>query len=498
MAGFDATTLLGQVMTTPPRILIVDDTLANIEILLGMLEDDYELSFATSGRQALAVLAKLPTPDLILLDVMMPEMDGYAVCAALKSNPATCDIPVIFVTARTDSESEAAALASGAVDFIQKPIQQAVVQARIRLHLELEQRTKALYRANTQLVEHRDHLEELVHARTRELAEARDEAESANRAKSAFLANMSHELRTPMNHINGFVYLLSRYPQVPEACATVENIRQSSRHLLRLINDLLDLSRVEAERLQVETIDFDLRSVLDHVEQEIRDSALNKGLELVRDMDPELPVILKGDPIRLHQILGSLLNNAVKFSEAGRITIRVRPIQTHKEAVLVYFEVEDQGIGLSAEQQARLFECFNQGDNSYSRRYNGAGVGLALSRRLVALMAGDMGVISTLGQGSRFWFSVRLAVSPPSAINPSVPATIDGSQIKAIVTYLYKLLADGDFQAQLLWEESHTVLEPVLDSRTVAFWDALNAFDFDQARQLLQEAVAANFASSAE
>ena len=485
-------------MTTPPRILIVDDTLSNIEILLGMLEDDYDLSFATSGRQALAVLAKMPTPDLILLDVMMPEMDGYAVCAALKSNAATRDIPVIFVTARTDIESETEALASGAVDFIQKPIHQAVVRSRVRLHLELEQRTQALHRANAELAQHRDHLEELVHARTRELAEARDAAESANRAKSAFLANMSHELRTPMNHINGFVYLLGRHPQVPEARTALESIRQSSRHLLGLINDLLDLSQIEADRLQIETLNFDMQSLLDHVEHEIRDSALSKGLELVRDVDPALPAMLKGDPIRLNQILGSLLNNAVKFSEAGRITVRVRPIQMHKDAVSMYFEVEDQGIGLSAEQQTTLFEHFSQGDSSYARRYNGAGLGLALSRRLVSLMAGDIGVISTLGQGSRFWFSVRLAVNPAPIMHSPVATAIDWPRVEAIVTYLHKLLAEGDFQAQLLWEESQPVLESALPGRTAGFREALDAFDFDQARQLLEELIATTPELSAE
>ncbi|MDQ5909803.1 MAG: two-component system, sensor histidine kinase and response regulator [Pseudomonadota bacterium] len=477
-------------MTTPLRILIVDDTLANIEILLGMLEDDYDLSFATSGRQALVVLAKMPSPDLILLDVMMPEMDGYAVCAVLKSNVVTRDIPIIFITARTDIQSETEALAAGAVDFIHKPIHQAVVRARVRLHLELERRAKALHRANTELAQHRDHLEELVYARTRELAEARDEAESANRAKSAFLANMSHELLTPMNHINGFVYLLGRHPQVPESRAALENIRQSSRHLLGLINDLLDLSIIEADRLQIEALDFDVQSLLDHAEYEICDSAVRKGLELVRDVDPALPAMLKGDPIRLNQILGSLLNNAVKFSETGCITIRVRQTQAYKDAVSVHFEVEDQGIGLSAEQQAQLFEHFSQGDNSYTRRYNGAGLGLALSRRLVSLMAGDIGVISTPGQGSRFWFSIRLAISPSRSVHAPVATTLDWPRIKAVGAYLDRLLAKGDFQARTLWEQSHAVLKPALQNRFEVFQDALDAFDFDQARQLLQEAIA--------
>ena len=188
-----------------PVVLIVDDDPTNLKLLAEVLRADYRVKVATSGPEALELSCRAPYPTLILLDVMMPGMDGFAVCAALKQGAATAAIPVIFITAKTDADSETRALAGGAVDFIHKPINPTVVRARVRLHDELAQ--------------HRLHLEDLVHSRTLELAQARDAAESANRAKSAFLAKMSHEMRTPLNHITGITYLLRRDAQPSEMLA---------------------------------------------------------------------------------------------------------------------------------------------------------------------------------------------------------------------------------------------------------------------------------------
>jgi signal transduction histidine kinase len=457
------------------KLLIVDDTPENLQVLYRTLMDEYEIFSATNGAKAI-MLAKSQRPDLILLDVMMPEMDGDKVNAALKLEAATRDIPVIFITAKTDTESETRALAAGAVDFIHKPLNVEVVRARVRLHLEL--------------VQHRDHLEKLVYARTRELAEARDAAESANLAKSAFLANMSHELRTPMNLIIGIEYLLEKSITDERAKQLLKKSQQASRHLLGLINDILNYSACENGKVQIESTNFELITLLNQAENSIREAAASKELELIREIDPALPHWLKGDPLRLQQILGNLLNNAVKFSERGRITIRALLVDAHKDDVSVRFEVEDQGKGISPEERVGLFQPFNQGDKLLTRRFEGLGLGLALCWRLVSLMAGEIGVITLPGQGCVFWFSVRLPIGESSSADTTGVERVDGKQAGALIAYLMQLLADDDAEALSLWDESHQLLAPVLGGRLEAFHEAIEGYDFETALRLLREAAA--------
>jgi len=269
--------------------------------------------------------------------------------------------------------------------------------------------------ANVELAKHRDHLEYLVHERTRDLAESRDKAESANRAKSAFLANMSHELRTPLHHIMGFGQLLAPAVKDQRAEGFLVKMLSSSRQLLGLIDDILDYSKISAGEMKIESVDYSLSTLLDQSEKEPRKAAKEKGLQLAREVDPGLPALLKGDPRHIGQILDNLLGNAVKFSEWGRITLRVRKVQTDMRNMTLRFEVEDQGIGITHELQAGLFQLFNQGDNSLTRKYGGTGLGLALCKRLTVLMGGKIGVISTPSQGSNFWFSVPLPIGEAAA-----------------------------------------------------------------------------------
>jgi len=319
-----------------PSVFIVDDTPTNIQVLISLLEDECELRFATSGPDALEMLRQEPLPDLLLLDVMMPGMDGYEVFEALKANPATRSLPVLFVTAKTDPASESRAFAAGAVDFIHKPFNHDVVRARVRLQLQLQA-------AHRELQRHRDHLEELVEARTRELAAARDAAESANRAKSAFLANMSHELRTPLNHILGFASLLEDMVHEPDSQAMLRGILQSGQHLLELVRSVLDLSRAEADQITLAEIDFDLAGLLEHTLAQVREAAAAKGLSLRLEHDATLPVRLRGDPVRLGQVVGALLDNAVKFSRSGDVVLRTCCQAQHPHAVTLRIEVQDHG-----------------------------------------------------------------------------------------------------------------------------------------------------------
>ncbi|WP_374241196.1 ATP-binding protein [Zoogloea sp.] len=263
-----------------------------------------------------------------------------------------------------------------------------------------------------ELERHRHHLTELVDQRTLELAAARDEAESANRAKSTFLATMSHEIRTPMNAIIGLAHLLEREVTTPRQRERIGKITTAARRLLHIINDILDLSKIEADKTVLEIIDFAVGATCEHAVSLVRESAQQQGLGLAVEIDPRLPPMLRGDPGRIEQILVNFLSNAVKFSERGTITLRATRMddgETPDTPVRLRLEVEDQGIGLNAEQQAKLFKPFEQADSSTTRKYGGTGLGLAISRGLVELMGGHIGADSAPGRGSRFWVVLPLA-----------------------------------------------------------------------------------------
>ncbi|MFP5274034.1 ATP-binding response regulator [Coleofasciculus sp.] len=417
-------------------ILIVDDNIDNLRSLAAILRlEGYKIRKAISGQVALETVRSHP-PDLILLDIKMPQMDGYTVCSTLKQDAATCSIPVIFLSALNETADKLKAFAVGGVDYITKPFQAPEVVARVENQLRLQRLSQQLVEQNTQLLEEiqiRQQTEAALH-------QSLEQTEAANRAKTVFLANMSHELRSPLTGILGYAQLLQKATDcTPLQQKGLGVIYQCGSHLLTLINDILDLSKIEAKKLELFPDDIDFCLFLTNLAELFQFKAQEKKLKFTYLPFNSLPPEIYIDEKRLRQVLINLLSNAINFTHQGTVTLKVSvmsyscelkqqkktlPNKTDKAQITcakIRFEIEDTGIGIIPEQWVKIFLPFEQVMES-SHSTEGTGLGLTISQKIIALMGSKIFLESTPNVGSKFWFDLDVPTNLPGSYFTGIDA----------------------------------------------------------------------------
>jgi signal transduction histidine kinase len=436
------------------EILIVEDSPTQAERLRRLIQSSgYHARVAGNGKLALAAIRERK-PHLVLSDIVMPEMDGYELCRAVKADPVLRDIPVILVTSLTDPKDIIRGIECGADNFIRKPyaedyllnrIGQMLVNQKLRknssmevgialylgdqkhfinaerqqildllistyeqavqVNSELQARERQVIELNMRLAHHAGELETI----NREIALKNLELAEASRMKSAFIANMSHELRTPLNAIIGFTgALLMKLPGPlnDEQERQLTTIRSSARHLLSLINDILDVAKIEAGKVTLSLEPVHCQQLIGEVADTLRPLAAQKGLQVLVEV-PEQPVVLQTDRRALAQIMINLANNAIKFTEKGHVKLTLAQRSDEEQALITEFSVADSGSGIKEEDQAKLFQAFSQLDNTSTRHVEGAGLGLYLSQNLANLLGGSLFFSSDFGKGSTFTLALK-------------------------------------------------------------------------------------------
>jgi two-component system, sensor histidine kinase and response regulator len=379
---------------TRPTVLIVDDTPENLALASSILKVSYRAKVATSGERALQIAFSQDPPDLILLDIMMPEMDGYEVCRRLKTDERTCDIPIIFLTAKTSTEDEKMGFELGAVDYITKPISPPIVMARVKTHLALQRQRRTLqdnYRQLQNLEELRDNL---VHM-------------------------LVHDLRSPLTSIIGHLDLLETYETdslTDEGKDLVRITKSSAATLVKMISSVLDVSRMESGQMMLDLAECEMKNMAG--EAIARLAALKKDRKFTLKA-PSDPIRINADPDLVTRVIQNLLANAFKFTpQAGEITLTIEPYDDHVRA-----SVRDNGSGIPEEFRDKVFDKFCQVDARQKGHQYSTGLGLTFCKLAVEAHGGSIGVESDVGKGSTFWF--ELPISGPARTKAPQPETND-------------------------------------------------------------------------
>lgn len=373
-------------------ILIVDDTPANLDAISTVLSDaGYEIAVATSGERALQLLQRR-SPDLILLDIRMPGIDGFETCDRIKANPKTCDIPIVFMTSLIDVNNKIKGFNCGAVDYISKPFQEQEILARVRTHINLHLLTQ--------------NLEQQVAEQTASLRTAIQALEQANISKKSFLSTMSQEIRTPLDDILRLAERLQEPTSGTLNAQQVDDlaaIERNGNHLLSLINNTLKLANIESGQLKLDLDPIEIEDLCRSCLLAIKPQADKKNIELILNVEPNLPMI-SIDECHIRQVIINLLNNAVKFTSVGSVTLGVtNAMLTDRENIsCIRIAIADTGIGIAPENIQQLFQPFVQISNLVGNRHEGNGLGLILAKQIVELHDGKISVYSMENVGSCF------------------------------------------------------------------------------------------------
>jgi signal transduction histidine kinase len=387
-------------MNGPSRILVVDDE-PDLEPLIRqrfraqIKSGQYIFEFALNGIDALSKVDKMREFDAVMTDINMPEMDGLTFLSKLQEKDI--HYKAIVVTAYNDLNNIRTAMNRGAFDFLTKPIDFTDLEATIKKTVNESKVIRSGIKAQSDLgvaIVEKEH------------------AIRSERFKQQFLANMSHEIRTPLNAVTGIVNLLLSKDPKPDQLFYLQTMRQASNNLLGIINDILDLAKIEAGKVSLESIPFDYYQQMQSIYHTLKFKSDEKNIDLIMNIDPGVPQFLIGDPVRVGQIVTNLLSNAIKFTEKGEVRLEISAVKTGDMEVNVIMKAIDQGIGIAPENITKIFESFTQENDDTTRKFGGTGLGLSITQQLVELHNGSLHVASELGKGSVFTVMLPYKISP--------------------------------------------------------------------------------------